>query len=275
MNFNELPTFLYGTAWKEEQTSVCTQLALEKGFRGIDTANQRKHYFEMGVGLGIQNFLKQSSITREALFIQTKFTYISGQDNRLPYAPSASFKQQVNQSFESSLSHLNTDYIDSFVLHGPAHPIGLTDDDWEVWNAMSELLKQGKVRYLGVSNISLQQLQQLYDEAEIKPQFVQNRCFAIRQWDKDIRQFCHNNEIIYQGFSLLTANQPYLHFEEIITLANQYQKTIPQIIFRFAQQVGMLPLTGTTNQLHMQHDLSIDDFSLSERHLEIIENIAQ
>lgn len=274
MNLNDRPQLLYGTAWKEEQTALFTQLALEQGFRGIDTANQRKHYFEAGVGEGIQNFLKQHALTREELFLQTKFTFQAGQDSRLPYNPSASFTQQVNQSFDSSLTHLQTDFIDSFILHGPTYSVGLTEEDWEVWEAMSELLRQGRVRYLGVSNVSLEQLQQIYDNAEVKPQFVQNRCFAIRQWDKKVRQFCQSKDIIYQGFSLLTANQPFVDSEAIVAMGKQYQKTTPQIIFRFAQQIGMLPLTGTTNQKHMLQDLSINDFSLTEEQLKIIENIA-
>src|SRR5205085_4435574 len=96
-----VPDFLYGTAWKEDRTPVLTELALQSGFRGIDTANQRRHYFEAGVGEGLAVAYRAGVVTRADLFLQTKFTYQAGQDNRLPYDPSASFSVQVAQSMAS------------------------------------------------------------------------------------------------------------------------------------------------------------------------------
>ena len=119
MNGVSIPPILYGTAWKEEATQPLVLQALTLGYRGIDTANQRKHYFEEGVGLAIQQFLKKSQLTRTDLFLQTKFTSINGQDNRLPYDKLDSLPNQVKQSFASSFNHLQTDYIDSYILHGP------------------------------------------------------------------------------------------------------------------------------------------------------------
>jgi diketogulonate reductase-like aldo/keto reductase len=129
------PPILYGTAWKEEHTEQLVFQALTLGFKGIDTANQRKHYFEEGVGLAIKNFLKSSEQTRADLFLQTKFTSVHGQDSRLPYDAFGSLINQVNQSFNSSLAHLQTDYIDSYVLHGPSMTQGITADDLEIWQA--------------------------------------------------------------------------------------------------------------------------------------------
>ena len=83
------PTFLYGTAWKEERTSALVELALQAGFRGIDTANQRRHYFEGGVGQALAAAYRAGVVTRADLFLQTKFTYRPGQDHRLPYDPHA------------------------------------------------------------------------------------------------------------------------------------------------------------------------------------------
>ena len=84
------PDFLYGTAWKEERTPALVELALRAGFRGIDTANQRKHYFEAGVGEGLAAAYRAGVVTRADLFLQTKFTYRDGQDHRLPYDAEAS-----------------------------------------------------------------------------------------------------------------------------------------------------------------------------------------
>ncbi len=89
------PTMLYGTAWKEERTQELVVQALNSGFIGIDTANQRRHYFEEGVGLGVQQVLNTTSLTREQLFLQTKFTYATAQDERKPYDEQAPLTEQV------------------------------------------------------------------------------------------------------------------------------------------------------------------------------------
>src|SRR5579859_6982413 len=152
-----IPDFLYGTAWKEDRTSALTELALHMGFRGVDTANQRKHYFEAGVGEGLAAAYRAGVVTRAGLFLQTKFTYQRGQDHRLPYDPAASLSAQVAQSLASSLKHLGTDHVDSYVLHGPSSQEEWTDADSEVWEAMRKERDAGRTLHLGVSNISLQQ----------------------------------------------------------------------------------------------------------------------
>jgi diketogulonate reductase-like aldo/keto reductase len=269
-----LQPFIYGTAWKEDNTERLTTLALQQGFRAIDTANQRKHYYEQGVGFGIQSFLAKKTCQRTDLFIQTKFTYVSGQDERLPYDKHVSLTEQVEQSLRSSLEHLQTDYLDSYILHGPYYTVGIGDEDIEVWRVMEELVEIGLVRYIGVSNISAQQLKILMDKASIQPKFVQNRCFALLQWDKEVRDICSKSDFVYQGFSLLTANHPYLQSPPIRSLAQKYNTTIPQLIFRFSQQTGILPLTGTTDAKHMAEDLSIYNFDIEEGDRRIIEQIS-
>src|SRR5215207_4796459 len=120
-----VPRFLYGTAWKEEQTQRLTELALAQGFRGIDTANQRRHYHEAAVGQAVAAAIAGGLVSRDDLFLQTKFTFRGGQDHRLPYDPAAPIPTQVEQSFASSLEHLGTEVIDSYVLHGPSQRVGL------------------------------------------------------------------------------------------------------------------------------------------------------
>ncbi|MGR9000490.1 MAG: aldo/keto reductase family protein [Gammaproteobacteria bacterium] len=269
-----IPTFFYGTAWKEAQTEVLTSLAIESGFLGIDTANQRRHYDEAAVGKGIQLGLAKKNIQRSELFLQTKFTYTSSQDHRLPYDPEADYATQVSQSFASSLEHLNTSYLDSYILHGPASSQGLSEADWEVWRAMENLQKSGSVKLIGVSNIGIEQLQLLLERSEVKPAFVQNRCFARTQWDARIRALCHANDIIYQGFSLLTANSIELNQSEIYTISKRLGCSLAQVVFRFALQIGMIPLTGTTSKSHMQEDLTAYEIELSEEEVDIIEHIA-
>ena len=178
-----IPDFLYGTAWKEDRTRALTELALRSGFRGIDTANQRRHYFEAGVGEALAAAYRDGVVTRADLFLQTKFTYQLGQDHRLPYDPSAELSTQVAQSMASSLEHLGTDYVDSYVLHGPISGYGWTDEDAEVWVAMQKERDAGRTRLLGVSNVSLRHLAQMVAAHGEAPSFVQNRCFARVGWE--------------------------------------------------------------------------------------------
>ena len=274
MNLSLNPGFLYGTAWKEERTASLTGLALRMGFRAIDTANQRRHYFEEGVGQGLAAAYSEGLLTRAELFLQTKFTYQRGQDHRLPYDPEASLAVQVAQSMSSSLDHLRTDYVDSYVLHGPSSNDEWTDDDSEVWAAMCKERNAGRARLLGVSNVSLLHLQQLEaDRAEL-PTFVQNRCYARLGWDRDIRQFCRERKIIYQGFSLLTANQGVLTHPFIAGLAANAKATPAQIVFSFARSIGILPLTGTSNAEHIKQDLASGNLELPSDVLNKIERMA-
>jgi diketogulonate reductase-like aldo/keto reductase len=267
---NLQPYFLYGTAWKEEETERLVRLALDAGFRGIDTANQRKHYFEAGVGTAVA----ASGIPREQLFLQTKFTYRDGQDHRLPYDPSAPVATQVEQSFAKSLEHLQVAHIDSYVLHGPSRRRGLGDADREAWRAMEALHTAGRTRFLGISNVALDQLEELDSFAKVKPRFVQNRCYAATGWDHHVRAFCRAHDIVYQGFSLLTANVRELRAQAFRDIVLRTRRTPAQVVFRFAMQVGMLPITGTTDAGHMREDLGAFDFELAQGDVDTIERLA-
>lgn len=271
---SHLPEFLYGTAWKQERTASLTELALRTGFRGIDTANQQRHYFEAGVGEGLAAAYRAGVLTRDDLFLQTKYTYQRGQDHRLPYDPSASFATQVRQSLASSLEHLGTHYVDSFVLHGPASNYGWTDSDSEVWEAMRNEREAGRTRLLGVSNLSLQHLEEMKAAGLELPALVQNRCFARLGWDRNVRAFCNDHNITYQGFSLLTANPEVLQYPPFAQLAGQLNATPAQVVFAFARAIGILPLTGTTDPEHMRQDLASVQLTIRAEVVRSIEEIA-
>jgi diketogulonate reductase-like aldo/keto reductase len=268
-----VPSFMYGTAWKKEATTQCVLLAVESGFRAIDTANQLIHYQEALVGEALKS-LDQQGVKRNTLFLQTKFTPAGGQDHRTPYDPSADLTTQVEQSFASSLAHLSTDYVDSYILHAPFSRRGLGEADWEVWSAMEALYQSEKTKMIGVSNIAAGQLTELCQRANHKPMMVQNRCFAALAWDQQVREICRAHKIIYQGFSLLTANREVLVDPQVQRIARRLGATPAQIIFRFAMQIGMLPLTGTTSQQHMREDLEAERLPLSSDEIELIETIA-
>jgi diketogulonate reductase-like aldo/keto reductase len=109
----------------------------------------------------------------------------------------------------------------------------------------------GRVRLLGVSNVTAGQLRLLCEGARVAPRFVQNRCYATRGWDREVRLYCQAKRLTYQGFSLLTANRFAVSHPEAVRLAERYGRTPAQIIFRFALDAGMVPLTGTTDAGHM------------------------
>ncbi len=269
-----IPDFIYGTAWKEDRTPALTELALRMGFRGIDTANQRRHYFEAGVGQGLAAAYRAGLITRGDLFLQTKFTHRAGQDQRLPYDPAATLSVQVAQSMASSLEHLGTEHVDCYVLHGPSSNNEWNDDDNEVWEAMRGERDAGRARYLGISNVSLRHLQQVADACAELPAVIQNRCYARLGWDRDVRGFCREHKIIYQGFSLLTANQEVLNHPLIASLATGANATAAQVVFSFARSVGILPLTGTSNAWHMKQDLASRVVVLHPEAILAIESLA-
>jgi diketogulonate reductase-like aldo/keto reductase len=268
------PSFLYGTAWKEDRTQALTELALRMGFRGIDTANQRRHYFEAGVGQALAATYRAGLVTRADLFLQTKFTHQNGQDHRLPYDPAASLSTQVAQSMASSLEHLGTDHVDSYVMHGPASGHGWIDDDSEVWAAMVKERDAGRTRFLGVSNVSLRHLVQMVATGAEAPAFVQNRCFTRFGWDRGVRSFCLEHKIVYQGFSLLTANPEMLHHPLVARIAAREKATPAQVVFRFALAIGMLRLTGTSDAEHMKQDLASDTLALAADEMRALESVA-
>ncbi len=256
------PRLIYGTAWKKEQTASCVVRAIKHGFRAIDTACQPKHYFEPGVGQAIEE-LKSADIKREELFIQTKFSPLSAQDpNNIPYDATASLDEQVMQSFERSKGNLGTHYVDSLILHSPLSTYNQT---FAAWKVMEEIVNRAGAKQIGISNCyDLKTFQQLYHDASIKPAVLQNRFYRETHYDKELRQFCLENNVAYQSFWTLTANPTLLQSDTITDIASLHKKTPAQVLFRYLTQVGVTPLTGTTSDIHMAEDLAIFSFELSE-----------
>ena len=256
-----MPWLIYGTAWKKERTADLVVKAIQAGFRGIDTACQPKHYDEPLVGEALHK-LEEHGIERETLFVQTKFTPLSGQDPRqVPYDKDAPIESQVNQSFEASKRNLQTHYVDSLVLHSPVAPRALL---MKLWGAMETIQKTGGARQLGISNCyNTKVMRQLYVDANVKPAVVQNRLYKKTGYDADLRNWCSNHGVIYQSFWTLTANRHILASNTVRTIAQKYNKTEAQIFFRHLNQSGIVVLTGTCSEQHMREDLGIFDFELS------------
>jgi diketogulonate reductase-like aldo/keto reductase len=256
-----MPAILYGTAWKKERTRALVQAALQLGFRGFDTACQPKHYHEPGVGEALGAAIAGGT-PRESLYVQSKFTPLAGQDpKRVPYAAQAALGSQVRQSFAASLANLRVDYLDALLLHSPLHPFERT---LEAWRVFEELSDTGGVRQLGISNCyELSELESLCARSRIPPAIVQNRFYADTGYDRELRAFCRRSGIVYQSFWTLSANPRVLAHATLRALALRYAATPAQVLFRYLTQAGVVPLTGTSSEKHMQEDLAIFDFELS------------
>jgi diketogulonate reductase-like aldo/keto reductase len=262
----DIPKMMYGTAWKKEKTTDLVISAILAGFRGVDTACQPKHYREDLVGKALSILEKEHNISRNDLFIQTKFTSLNGQDPyQIPYDKNAILIEQVKQSFHKSLENLQTNYIDSLVMHSPMNTY---EKSMMVWNIFEEFHSEGKVRFLGISNIyNVELLKKIWINAKIKPSIIQNRFYEDTNYDQSIRTFCRENGIVYQSFWTLTANPHILNSKQVKDLSVKYKLTPEQVFFKFVMQIGINPLTGTTNIQHMKQDLEVinqTDFSIEE-----------
>ena len=125
-----------------------------------------------------------------------------------------------------------------------------------------------------MSNVSLRHLEEMVKVRAEAPAFVQNRCYARLGWDREVRAFCNERKIIYQGFSLLTANAEVLRHPVVTGLAAGSGATAAQVVFAFARAIGMLPLTGTSSAEHMKQDLASSALTLSTDAVRAIEGLA-
>jgi diketogulonate reductase-like aldo/keto reductase len=267
----DMPGIIYGTAWKKEKTTELVELALSQGFRGIDTACQPKHYDEARVGLALERAYA-GTLTRDDLFIQTKFTPIDGHDpERIPYDTKASLSTQVRQSFEVSQSNLKTEKLDSLVLHSPLEN---SNDLLEVWAEMEAIHSEGLASQIGISNFyDVSAFKSFFESVKVKPAVLQNRFFIQTAYDRELRLFCKENNIVYQSFWTLSANPHILQSSVFDAIASAKKKTPEQILFRYLSYIGVVPLTGTSSKEHMREDLEIFNFELDESEKEKINKL--
>lgn len=171
------------------------------------------------------------------------------------------------------MSHLGVETIDSYLLHGPSMRTGIAREDWDAWRAMETIHSSGRTRMLGVSNVTAEQLRILFAGARVKPRFVQNRSYASRGWDREVRSFCTANGIVYQGFSLLTANRAAMTHSDLTRIAVHHGCGAGPLVFRFALALEIIALTGTTSAEHMRADLDAFRLELDPAEIATIEGI--
>ena len=268
-----VPTFIYGTAWKKDRTDAAAYGALQRhGFGALDTANQARHYSEAGVGAALRRAYERDGRLRGDFFLQTKFSHGQWAGARHAHLSTA---QRVHASVLGSLAHLRTDHVDALLLHGPTdrRSRALPAADWEAWRAMEREHDAGRALSLGVSNVNAHQLRELLASARVKPEYVQKRTFARTGWEREIRSICREHGLVYEAYSLLTANRAVLADDRVAAIANRHGVTPEVALFRYALQAGMVPLTGSTSDAHLSADRTAYGFELSPSEFKTFDRI--
>lgn len=257
-DLSDRPVLKYGTAWKKDSSADLVYKAISSGFRHIDTACQPRHYNEAGVGDGWVAAARDLGLARDELWIQSKFSGLGAHDpNNVPYDVNASLEDRVRQSLAKSLENLRTDYLDSWIMHGPEDS---WDDHWKVWRTMESAVDKGRVRQLGMSNFyRLEDVRWAYDHARIKPKVIQNRFYADSGHDVEIRTFCKEHDIEYQSFWTLTANPDAYRHPDALELAKEKRLTPEGLFYAFCMAIGVSPMDGTTSEIHMKEDMELMD----------------
>ncbi|KAM0353649.1 hypothetical protein ACHAPU_001662 [Fusarium lateritium] len=251
-----MPKLVYGTAWKKERSSDLVYSAIKHGFRGVDTAGQPKHYNEKGVGEGVQRAIKDGLVTREGLFIQTKFSPPGNQDENAPYDFNAPLVDKVHQSVQSSMAYFTIDdkepYFDSVLLHSPLRTMEETITAWKTL----ETYVPHKIRHLGISNTTLPILKTLNDAVTVKPSVVQNRFYADTRFEVELRSYCRQQDIAFQSFWTLSGNPRLSATKPVKTVAEK--AGVAPVAAYYALVLGLEGITvldGTTTESHMKDDL--------------------
>lgn len=252
------PAFTYGTAWKKDETKRMVKEALQQGFRRIDTAAQPKHYQEHLVGEALREAYAEGTVKRNEVHVQTKYTTPAGQDlSNMPYDPKASLEEQVRTSVASSLKNLRStqdnetdSYIDCLLLHSPLPTIEQT---LQAWNLLETYVPH-QIKALGISNVDLHVLREIYNVSTIKPSVVQNRFYPATRFDDPLRAFCRDNGIVYQSFWTLTGNPKLARSEVVADLAVAVGVSTSVALYALVMDQGIEVLNGTTSPRHMQED---------------------
>ena len=212
--------------------------ALEAGYRHIDTAAIYKN--EEGVGNAINN----GQIRRENIFVTSK---VWNADQGY---------ESTKQAFEESLNKLKIDYLDLYLIHWPVK--GKYKD---TWRAMEEIYRQGKAKAIGVSNFMQHHLEDLLQDAEIKP-MVNQMEFHPYLVQQSLLDFCGQHDIQYEAWSPLMKGKIF-EVPELLALAEKYQKTVVQVVLRWNLQKGVVTIPKSVKKERIVSNADIFDFELS------------
>lgn len=222
----------------EAENSVIS--ALQDGYRLIDTANA--YVNEKAVGRA----MKKSGIARENIFLETKLW--------------PSFYEQED-AVEKTLKRLDTDYIDLLLIHQPA------GNYIAGYRLMEKAYKEGKVKAIGLSNFTMEQIQEILDVCEVNPAVLQTEVHPYFQED-ELKEFLAKEDIAIQAWYPLGHGDKALLEESVFTrLAEKYGKSNAQIILRWHIQAGNIVIPGSKNPDHIRANFELFDYALSEEEM--------
>ena len=258
-NGNKIPAIGFGTYKAQEDEGIASvKKAIETGYRLIDTA--AKYENEEAVGKAI----KQSGIAREELMITTKLWR-----ENLGY-------ESTKKAFETSLAKLDLDYIDLYLIHWPANAKNY--ENWQKanndsWRAMEELVKEGKIKNIGVSNFWPEHLEPLLEAAEIKPVINQIE-FHPGYWQPELTRYCKEKNILIEAWSPLARGKVF-ESEEIKAMAKKYNKSVAQICLRWILEHNALVIPKSSTPERIEDNFDIFDFQLNAEDIKTIDNLPQ
>jgi diketogulonate reductase-like aldo/keto reductase len=254
-----IPAIGLGT-WMIEDNEVdkAVKKALELGYRHVDTAQAYAN--EAGVGKGVL----ESGVAREDIFVTSKVH--------------AGFKtyESAKESIDNSLKVMGLDYIDLMIIHAPQPweewraDSRYFEENKEVWRALEEAYKEGKLKAIGVSNFLQDDLENLLESATVKP-MVNQILTHISNTPKDLIDFCQSNDILVEAYSPIAHGEA-LKNPDIIEMAKKYNVSVPQLCIRYVVQLGAVALPKTANPKHMEQNADVD-FVISKEDMEILLNV--
>ena len=249
-NGNKIPALAYGT-WliKNENAKECVLMALQAGYRHIDTAQAYGN--EVGVGEGI----KASGLKREDIYVTTKVM-----------AEYKSYKR-AKKSIDDSLKRLGLDYVDLILIHCPQPWMLFRSkrrffkENIAVWKALEEAYNEGKVKAIGVSNFLIDDLENIINNCKIKPMVNQILCH-IGNTPTDVIKFCQENDIIVESYSPI-AHGAALKDEKIKSMADKYQVSIAQLCIKYTLQLDTISIPKASSKEHIEDNAKLD-FEISQ-----------
>jgi len=256
-----IPALGFGTLIPDPvATRNATKAALETGFRLLDTAE--RYRTEREVGEAMLEVFHEGKIKREDVFVITKLW----NTNHRP--------ERVKPAFEASLKRLQLDYVDLYLIHTPfAFQPGDDQDPrdangnviydkgitlLDTWKAMENLVSEGNCKAIGISDVSLEQVQQIVAGARIKPAVVHVESHPyLPEWD--LLNYCKKNGIVLQAFAALGhSSEPKLPEDPVIVgIAKRVNKTPAQVLLAWAIQRGTAPLTTSKNPGRIQENFAV------------------
>lgn len=256
----EVPQLALGTWFiDDDKAAEAVRKAVEIGYRHFDTAQAYGN--ERGVGEGVRT----AGVPRDQLFVTTKV------------AAEHKDYESAARSIDESLGAMGLDYLDMMIIHSPQPwlEVNQSDDRYyegnlEAWRALTDAYKAGKIRAIGVSNFLQGDIDNIWDNAEVKPMVNQVLCH-ISNTPLDLIEYCQAKGIVMEAYSPVAHGEA-LKNPTIAQMAEKYGVTVPQLCIRYDLQLGMITLPKTANPEHMRSNADVD-FQISAEDMETLKHV--